>query len=327
MLACLSVSLHYAIMKVFFSRKLANTMAQAAQLFSDSLRMKAIARNMAYILFDRNHKVVEVNDSFAKALGYTKDELIGLNHSALCFPIFTKSDAYHIFWQKLLNGEHFQDKIERRSKEGASVWLEATYMPVLNETDEQIIGVLKIATDITAREQHVKRLAGSLKDMAAELKEQSYEGNQQNEALSTEMKKIVDYSATNREKLNELQANVKKINGFTEIIRQIAEETQILAFNASIEGARVGEAGRGFAVIAKQMQVLSDKVSESIHSVRDQAESIISSVSQITEDTKTLSHDITVSQSNVAATLQAFTDITGAAQALDDQAQLFEQII
>ena len=65
-----------------------------------------------------------------------------------------------------------------------------------------------------------------------------------------------------------LQEQVQQLDGLIKIIEQVAEETNLLALNASIEAARVGAAGSGFAVVASQVKKLSESTQQSLENVR-----------------------------------------------------------
>ncbi len=71
-------------------------------------------------------------------------------------------------------GKNFKTKLNEKNARGERVWFEATYIPIIRE--DTVVGVAKIATDITRREETVHDFASGLKSMATNLKEHSSVG-------------------------------------------------------------------------------------------------------------------------------------------------------
>lgn len=105
------------------------------QVLERSAVLRALEHSLAMIEFDVTGEVLWVNDIFAKAMGYSAQEMIGLKHKQFCPPHIAEHASYQMFWKRLKEGQVFQEKVQRTTKNGDSLWLEATYTPVHNEED------------------------------------------------------------------------------------------------------------------------------------------------------------------------------------------------
>ncbi|MBY0202176.1 MULTISPECIES: methyl-accepting chemotaxis protein [Paenibacillus] len=294
---------------------------------TDDLVVKAMEKSLAIIRFDLNRRVTYVNDVFASRMGYTKEEMYGMQHRQLCFATFTDSPAYEEFWRSILAGNSFQDKIERMDAKGQSVWLEATYMPVFDASNQKVLGVCKMATDITNRQNNITAVVQELKTLSQELNEQAGAGIGRSHELMSSVSYISEVSAANQSTLTHLQEQAGSIQGVVRTIREISSQTQLLALNAAIEAAHAGEFGRGFDIVAKEVRKLSAMVENSINEIRDSVTGITKEITNITNGTKKVEDYVQQSHERIEIALNDFKTIAAAATLLDDKAQHVTRIV
>ncbi|KAF4323880.1 hypothetical protein G195_001859 [Phytophthora kernoviae 00238/432] len=108
-----------------------------------------------------------------------------------------------------------------------------------------------------------------------------------------------------------LEKEASDIEAITQSVKNIAEETGLLALNASIEAARAGEEGAGFAVVAQQIRKLADESKQSVHRINE----LISRVQQRIKDTAQLIHEqhgLVVNESERTVSVdQTLQELTG----------------
>jgi PAS domain S-box-containing protein len=134
-------------------------------------RLEAINRSNAIIYFDLEGYILGVNAIFLKAMGYGEEEhnqLIGKHHSIFVTYEYSKSDEYKEFWKTLRNGRFFEGEFERKKVDGSSIFLQATYNPIFDESGV-ITKVMKIATDITETVNSKNKINTLSKDLQIEL--------------------------------------------------------------------------------------------------------------------------------------------------------------
>lgn len=296
-------------------------MEKLNQQMTDELVVRTLQDNLAIIRFDTDHRIAYVNPIFAQVVGYTVEEMIGMYHKNLCFPEFYNSPEYEHFWSNLLSGKTFHDKIERRNSQGNAVWLDATYMPVWDQGRRNVIGVTKVATDITERHVELSSVVDGLQRTAQILNVRSAAGIEHSEGLLHSMNRIVESSGVNTATLTNLQEQAYEIQDVVQTIRKIASQTHMLALNAAIEATHAGEFGRGFNVVAREVRKLSSMVQDSIIQVKQSVDAMSVEVQKIANGTTDVQQSVEQGQQQVQTAMEAFNAIATSAHVLDEQAQ------
>ena len=111
------------------------------------------------------------------------------------------------------------------------------------------------------------------------------------------------------EQTNTTNTSVLKIKEATDMITDIAEETNLLSLNASIEAARAGEQGRGFAVVAGQIQKLAEQSNESARQIADIINLLIADSEKTVSTMEDVKSVIAKQDEHVANTEKAFEDV------------------
>ena len=110
--------------------------------------LEAISRSQAIIEFNLDGTIVNANDNFLAVMGYELGEIQGRHHRLFVDADYGVSAEYKTFWASLGRGESQAGEFQRFNKAGESVWIQASYNPVLNKAGEPV-WVVKVASDIT----------------------------------------------------------------------------------------------------------------------------------------------------------------------------------
>jgi len=296
-------------------------------------QIDAIGKSQAIIEFKLDGTIVQANENFLKALGYTLGEIAGRHHSMFIDQAERESSTYREFWAALGRGEFQAGEFKRIGKGGREVWIQASYNPIL-DLNGKPFKVVKYASDVT-RQVLVRMGNERVRSMMESVAAGAEELNTSVREISAAMMKSKETALGAVERVTSADSQAKRLSdaaqamsGIVEIIGNITGQINLLALNATIESARAGEAGRGFAVVASEVKSLAnqakqatDKIDMEIESLNGISGEVVTALDSIKRAIQDVSEYVTSTAAAVEEQSTVTSEMSSSMQRAADEAK------
>lgn len=190
--------------------------------------------------------------------------------------LISLSKGFSKFVDKLRNMVIELKNVGMRAKETSSSAKEINAKTLRATQDQQreIDSVVTATTEMSSTASEVSRVAIEVANNADRAKQTIVESQQALKASVSTVEALTEDMQEASSSISEVETRTEDINRILDVIRAIAEQTNLLALNAAIEAARAGEQGRGFAVVADEVRSLASKTQTSTEEINNMIQSL-----------------------------------------------------
>jgi len=226
-------------------------------------------------------------------------------------------------------GEQVADSSEKLSAfmkrtEHTAVTISKSIADVSEGAVTQKAGAQETAVAMEEMSLGIQRLTDSFSNVSEasfKMKDAAAQGNALIVQTVTQMESITTTVNDSSSRIKSLEESSNRVHQIVEAITSIAQQTNMLALNASIEAARAGEAGRGFAVVAGEVKKLADQSKQSAEQIAAIIRQIQAEVSETVMSIETGTTEVSVGMQIITEAGEAFKHIAGAVEDVSDQIQ------
>ncbi len=168
--------------------------------------------------------------------------------------------------------------------------------------------------------------AAALSDASAQIGDVTKEGNKVVEELADINDKSLAAFQSIFDAISAVEKSAAEISSASEMISSIANQTNLLSLNASIEAARAGDAGKGFAVVADEIRQLSDQSKESVDQINEILGRLQESTNGAIEKSNVVKNMVDKQNEAVSQTRESFSSIVASVETVENAIEDIEKI-
>lgn len=276
-------------------------------------------------LAERTRKIAERQDEIGRIFRTIRDTTVGFANTIATIKNATEelsavseefSQMFDSMEHNMLNTSNAVSVITSNTSTQANQTLD-----IKEKTDSIAVAIDHILKNVTELTNSAKAVS-ECNESAAKIIEELIMVSDENNNFIQEV----------REQTNKTNQSVQEIRSVTEIIANIAHQTNLLALNASIEAARAGTHGSGFAVVAEEIRTLADQSQESTAHINEIVNDLIHNSSISVDITDKVSQSFSKQNEKMQDTKEIFTTLNGeisrvstAIHSIDDEISDLEQ--
>jgi len=166
--------------------------------------------------------------------------------------------------------------------------------------------VFSASTEATTAISEVSRSTQIISDSTSANLEDARVSLREMQDISTKINQVGEKVLSFNQTVEDLSHRSTVISHTAELIRGVADQTNLLALNAAIEAARAGEAGRGFAVVADEVRTLAERVNKASSEITDNVATMLTLVSHAREANGEINTDVQQTRSVVNRSAEQF---------------------
>ncbi len=222
-----------------------------------------------------------------------------------------------------INGEI---TVLNESSEAVKLAMEEINTGITN-TAEAVQDQLLQTEEIQERIENVEIAAGKISENVSTTMEAVFQGNEGVAQLVQQADSSVAISEQVVIDLNHLKDSISAMSGITQLIENIAFQTNIMALNANVEAAHAGEAGRGFAVVASEISNMSARTKDATSSITELIENSTKSLEDLVTSITEMASVIRSEKEQTELTSAIFTSIQSNTEEVNETVALFMDYI